>query len=151
DPLGDPTSVRGSFVPFNNLATYISPGNPGNGAVLPQVAGNLIDPLAANLLRLFPKANQPFGSLADAQNDEFFVAGVNTNSDNKFAIKIDHRFNDYNLFSVRYSQEKGNGHSLNCYGNFTDPCTSGPDDFRHQVFSLNFTRTITPNVLLSLT
>jgi hypothetical protein len=144
-------STRPNFIPFNNLATYISPGNPGNGAVLPQVAGNLIDPLAAKLLLLFPHANQPVGSLSDAQNNDFFVAGVNTNSDNKFDIKIDHRFNDYSLLSARYSQEKGSGHSLNCYGNFTDPCTSGPSDFRHQVFSLNFTRTITPNVLLSLT
>jgi len=55
------------------------------------------------------------------------------------------------LFSAKYSQDKGNGHSLNCYGNFADPCTSGPNDFRHQVFSANYTRTINPRLLLNLT
>ena len=146
DSDGNPTSVRSAFIPFNNLAAYTSTQAP-----FPQVPGNLIDPLAKNLLLLFPKANQPVGELGDAQNNNFFVNGVNTSSDNKFDIKIDHRFNDANLFSARYSQEKGNGHSLNCFDNFADPCTAGPNDFRHQVFSLNYTRTISPNLLLNLT
>ncbi len=151
DPSGTPTSVRSAFIPFNNLAIYTSPGNPANGAALPQVPGNLIDPLAKNLLLLFPMPNQPVSSLTDAQNNNFFVNGVNTSSDNKFDIKIDHRFNDNNLFSAKYSQEKGSGHSLNCFGNFADPCTAGPNTFRHQVLALNYTRTISPKLLLNLT
>ena len=141
-----PGATRQTFIPFNNLATYTSAG-----VGLPAGQGNLIDPLSRNLFLLFPKANLPVGELSDAQNNNFFVNGVNTNSDNKFDIKIDHRFNDNNLLSGRYSQEKGNGHSLNCFGNFADPCTSGPNDFRHQVFSLNYTRTLSSNLLLNLT
>jgi len=151
DPSGNPTSVRSTFIPFNNLAAYTSPGNPSNGAVLPLVQGNLIDPLAKNLLLLFPKQNQPVGSLSDAQNNNFFVNGINTNSDTKLDIKIDHRFNDANLFSAKYSLEKGTGHSLNCFGNFADPCTAGPSDAKHQVLALNYTRTISPKLLLNLT
>jgi len=144
-----PGATRQKFIPFNNLSAYTSPG--AAGAALPQVRGNLIDPLAKNLLLLFPKPNQPVNSLGDIQNNNFFINGINTNSDNHFDIKIDHRFNDNNSFSAKYSQEYGNGHSLNCFGNFADPCTSGPDNFRHQVLALNFTRTINPKLLLNLT
>jgi hypothetical protein len=142
---------RQNFIPFNNLAAYTSPGNPGNGSPLPQVAGNLIDPLAKNLLLLFPKANAPVSSLGDAQNNNFFVNGVNPSTDNKLDIKIDHRLNDNNLFSAKYSVDWGNNSSLNCFGNFADPCTGGPNDTRHQVFALNYTRTISPKALLNLT
>lgn len=146
-----PGSTRQSFIPFNNLGTYVSPGNSANGAPLPQVAGNLIDPLAKNLLLLFPKPNQAVNSLAGAQNNNFFVNGVNPSSDNKIDVKIDHRFNDNNLFSAKYSVEYGNSNSLNCFGNFADPCTGGPVNFRHQVFDVNYTRTINPKLLLNLT
>ena len=148
DPYGA-GAKRGTFIPFNNLAAYTSAG--AAGAPLPQVAGNLIDPLAKNLLLLFPKANLPVTSLAGAQQNNFFVNGINTNSDNKLDIKIDHRFNDANLFSGKYSLEKGNGHGLNCFGNFADPCTAGPSDSKHQVLALNYTRTISPKLLFNLT
>jgi Carboxypeptidase regulatory-like domain/TonB dependent receptor len=150
DPFGA-GSKRGAFIPFNNLATYMSPGNPGNGAVLPAVPGNLIDPLAANLLTLFPEPNQAIGDLSGAQNNNFFVNGVNTDSEDKFDIKIDHRFNDKNLLSAKYSKWNSLGHSLNCFGNFADPCTGGPSTLRHQVFSLNYARNMKSNLLLSLT
>jgi Carboxypeptidase regulatory-like domain/TonB dependent receptor len=146
-----PGATRQNFIPFNNLGAYISPGNPGNGAVLPQVAGNLIDPLAKNLFLLFPKANQPVNSLSDAQNNNFFVNGVNPSSENKLDIKIDHRFNDKNLFSAKYSWDTTKGDSLNCFGNFADPCTAGPSNGRHQVLALNYTRTISPKLLVTFT
>jgi len=43
--------VRSAFIPFNNLATYMSPGNPklnGTGFQLPAQPGNLIDPAASS-------------------------------------------------------------------------------------------------------
>src|SRR5262249_18445956 len=55
---GGPTRTR--FVPFNNLATYISPGSPNLPANLqpaPGVAGNLIDPVAQKMMNLFPEPN----------------------------------------------------------------------------------------------
>lgn len=146
-----PGSTRQNFIPFNNVAAYVSPGNPANGAVLPQAAGNLIDPLAKNLLLLFPHANQSVNTLGGAQNNNFFINGVNPSTDNKLDVKIDHRFNDNNLFSARYSLEWGNSSSLNCFGNFTDPCSSGPTNDRTQTVAMNYTRTISPKLLLNLT
>jgi hypothetical protein len=146
-----PGATRQNFIPFNNLAAYTSPGNPGNGSPLSQAPGNLIDPLAKNLLLLFPKANQAVSSLADAQNNNFFVNGVDPSSETKLDIKVDHRFNDSNLFSAKYSLDTNNGNSLNCFGNFADPCTAGPNNSRHQVLALNYTRTISPKLLLNLT
>lgn len=151
DPSGNPTSVRTTFIPFNDLSTYMSPGNPGNGAPLPQTPGNLIDPLASKMLLLFPKPNQPFASLSDIQNSNFFVAGINTDSEYKFDVKIDHRFNEKNTLSVKYAQWKGNGHSLNCFGNFADPCSAGPNDFRHQVVDVNYAHTISATLAFNLT
>jgi len=48
-----------SFIPFNNLATYMSPGNPKLPANLQPAAvpGNLIDPVAMNMLKLYPQPN----------------------------------------------------------------------------------------------
>jgi hypothetical protein len=51
DNLGN--LVRDSFIPFNNIATYISPGNPNlptNLQPAPGVAGNLIDPVAQTMM-----------------------------------------------------------------------------------------------------
>ena len=51
--------VRNTFIPFNNIASYISPGNPTLPANLqpsPGVAGNLIDPIAQKMMALFPAA-----------------------------------------------------------------------------------------------
>ncbi len=57
---GPAGAYRSAFVPFNNLATYTSPGNPnlaGTRYQLPQVPGNLIDPVAQKLANLFPMPN----------------------------------------------------------------------------------------------
>ena len=54
-------------IPFDNLATYISPGNPnipfglGN---LPATPGNLIDPVGAKLMQAFPLPNLNVGTPA---------------------------------------------------------------------------------------
>ena len=54
-------------IPFDNLATYISPGNPnipfglGN---LPATPGNLIDPVGAKLINAFPLPNLNVGTAA---------------------------------------------------------------------------------------
>ena len=140
------TSQRQTFIPFNNLAAYTS-----SGAGLPSGPGNLIDPLAKNLLLLFPKPNLSVGSLSDAQNNNFFVSGTNPNSNNQFDIKIDHRFNEKNQLSGKYSQRTGNSNSLNCFGNFADSCTAGPADSSAHLLALNFTRTISPTLLFNIT
>ncbi len=54
-------------IPFDNLATYISPGNsaiPFGLGNLPQTPGNLIDPVGARLINAFPLPNLNVGSPA---------------------------------------------------------------------------------------
>jgi len=52
-------------VPFDNLATYVSPGDPaipfGLG-ILPPSPGNLIDPVGAKLIQAFPLPNRNVGT-----------------------------------------------------------------------------------------
>jgi hypothetical protein len=151
-------AVRQNFIPYDNLATYASPGaiftNPTNPLLtgtpfaLAAGPGNLIDPVGAKLFLLFPKPN-----IANASpvNGNFFSAGTNTNDSDQFDIKIDHRFSDKDLLSGRYSQQRTSSTSFNCFGNFVDPCTGGPGlTHRYQV-ALNETHTFSPTVAMTIT
>ena len=115
--LWDPYSVDSSSttgnvtrltpIPFDNLQTYASPGNtqtPGipNQLANPGVPGNLIDPVASTLIHMFPLPNQPIGSTDDLALD-WFAAGTNKETEDKFDIKIDYRFSDNKLFSGKYA------------------------------------------------
>jgi len=158
DPFGNGLSagaVRSTFIPFDNLATFVSTGNPKLvGTPFQPVAGvpgNLIDPVARKLLLLFPKPNQPGSDLSTLQNLNFSSSGVDTNSSNQFDIKIDHRFSDRNLLSVRYSQQNASSTSFNCFGNFVDPCTGGPANISRHEASINHTHTFSPSLVLTLT
>src|SRR4051812_31482037 len=58
-------AVRSLYIPFNNLATYQSPGNPnlvGTPYQLPARPGNLIDPVALKMMQYFPLPNVAVGS-----------------------------------------------------------------------------------------
>lgn len=162
DPAGDGSlsagAVRSTFIPFNNLATYTSsPTLPGNQALqgtpfqLPAGPGNLINPAARNLLLLFPKPTVNATDLFTLQNANFFSSGSNTSSNNQFDLKLDHRFSDRDLLSGRYSQGWGNSTSFNCFGNFADPCTSGPAKFTRHSVAINYTHTFSSTVVLNLT
>jgi Carboxypeptidase regulatory-like domain/TonB dependent receptor len=149
-----PGAVRSNIIPFDNLATYQSPGNPNlNGTPFQLVAqpGNLIDPAAAKLFLLFPKPNQPFASLGDIQTGNYFKDGVNSDSNNQFDIKIDHRFSDQDLLSARYSQRKITSTSFNCFGNFVDPCSGGPGTTKQFQFALTETHTFSPTLVMTVT
>jgi Carboxypeptidase regulatory-like domain/TonB dependent receptor len=149
-----PGAVRSGFIPFNNLASYQSPGNPnlnGTPFQLPATAGNLINPTAANLFMLFPQPNLPTASLADIQNGNFFDSGTNTTSSNQFDIKIDQRFSDKDLLSARYSQKYINSTSFNAFGNFADPITGGPGTTKQHQFTISETHTFSPAVVTTVT
>jgi carboxypeptidase family protein/TonB-dependent receptor-like protein len=150
-----------SFIPFNNLATYVSPGNPKlNGTPFqptPGILGNLIDPVAAKMFLLFPKPTVNATDLGTLQGANFFSSGAAGDSNNQFDIKVDHRFNERDLLSVRYSQQKQSFTSFNCFGNFADPCTqslaasSGPGYFTNHDVVINHTHTFSPRVVLTVT
>jgi hypothetical protein len=152
-------AVRTTPIPFNDLSSYTSlPTQPGSmklaaaGApALPAGPGNLLDPVARKMLLLFPMPTVNATDLLTLQNANFFSAGSSTSSSDQFDVKVDHRFSDRDMLSVRYSQAKGSSTSFNCFGNFVDPCTSGPGDFTRHEAAVNYSHTFSPRVALTIT
>jgi hypothetical protein len=142
-------SSTNAFVPFNNLALYTSPGNPALPANLqpPGVPGNLIDPVAKKMLSYFPEPNY---SGSDIYHN-WVGSGSNKNNNDQFDIKIDHRFSEKNLISAKYSYQYSHASAFNCFNNFTDPCSNGPNWTNAHLFAINDTHTFTPTLLLNTT
>jgi len=80
-----------------------------------------------------------------------FGSGSNRGSADKFDIKVDHRFNEKNLVSVKFSYEYDHGKGLDCFKNFTDPCSGGPGWTNAHLFAINDTHTFSPSLLLNVT
>lgn len=142
-------AVRSRFIPFNNLATYISPGSPNLPANLqpaPGVAGNLIDPVAQKMMNLFPEPNAD-GSL----QTNWFGSGSNRGYNDQFDVRIDHRFSEKNLISGKFSYDYSHSKGLDCFKNFTDPCQGGPGWTNAHLFAINDSHTFSPNLLLNVT
>ncbi|MGA8154415.1 MAG: TonB-dependent receptor [Terriglobales bacterium] len=146
-------AVRNSnntFIPFNNVAAYISPGSsrlPANLEPTPGKRGNLIDPVAQKMMSYFPKPNITGNGIYD----NWIGSGSNRGNNDQFDIKIDHRFSQKNLMSAKYSQQWSSGSSFNCFGNFTDPCQGGPNKTTAHLFAINDTYTFSPTLLLNTT
>jgi hypothetical protein len=141
--------VRSKFIPFNNLATYISPGNPNlpsNLQPAPGVAGNLIDPVAQKMMNLFPEPNTD----GDLQNN-WFGSGSHRNYNDQFDIKIDHRFNQNNMISGKFAYQYSHSTGQDCFKNFTDPCAAGPGWTNAHLFAVNYVHTFSSTLLMNLT
>jgi hypothetical protein len=142
-------AVRSTFIPFNNLATYVSPGSPNLPANLqpaPGVAGNLIDPVAQNMMNLFPAPT----STGDIY-DNWFGSGSSRYYRDQFDIKVDHRFSQNNLISGKFSYFYDHGKGFDCFKNFTDPCAAGPGWTNAHLFAVNYVHTFSPTLLLNVT
>ena len=151
--------VRNTFIPFNNIGTYISPGcnpaflppghtcPPASSEPAPGVQGNLIDPVSQKLMGLFPEPNVPSGGIY--QN--WFGSGSNKENRHQFDIRIDHRFTQNNLMSAKFSYWYDHSVGLDCFKNFTDPCQNGPGYQNAHLFAINDTHTFSPSLLLNTT
>jgi hypothetical protein len=138
-----------TFIPYNRLNLYTSPGSPKLPASLePQnKPGNLIDDVANNMLQLFPEPNQPQQGIYN----NWFGSGSSQSFNDQFDIKVDHRFNEKNLIGVKYSYQYSHGKGLDCFKNFTDPCQGGPGWTNAHLFAINDTHTFNPSLLLNVT
>jgi hypothetical protein len=159
----DGGAIRLTPIPNNRVDQYISPGcnqglltaqNPGSTCPpgqyepTPGVPGNLIDPVAAKMMSLFPLPN----NTAIGNPYQNWIASGATPSDNEeFDLKIDHRFNQKNLLSGKYSHQWSNTTPFNCFKTFIDPCGSGPNKSNSNLLSLNEVYTINPTLLLTTT
>ena len=137
--------LRPNFIPYNNMSTYTSPGNPY--ANLPVGPGNLIDPVAQNMMKLYPNPQSlPNGTIYD----NWIASGASRSPNDQYDIKIDYRINEKNLLSGKYSQQWTSYQAFNCFGNFVDPCAGGKNKSGSHLFALNDTHTFSPTLLLNI-
>jgi hypothetical protein len=153
--------VRPTPIPNNRIDQYISPGciqgnlptgnscPPSMYEPTPGMAGNLIDPVASNMIKLFPNPTPGFANPSPYLN--WIASGATGSNNQEFDIKIDHRFNQKNLLSGKYSQEWNSATPYDCFKNLVDPCGSGPDKGASHLFSINEVYTINPTLLLTTT
>jgi hypothetical protein len=146
--LGGP--VRQTYIPYNNIAAYASPGNPildGTPYQVSGAPGDLIDPVGQKMMSLFPAANISGGNIYD----NWIGSGPNYSYNDQFDVKIDHRFSEHNLLSAKYSQEWNHNSPFNCFKNFTDPCAGGRNWSNAHLFTITDTHTFSPTLLLVTT
>jgi hypothetical protein len=145
-------AYRSTFIPYNNIGKYASPGNPklaGTPYQLSGALGDLIDPIAQAMMKLFPEptANMPNPTIYD----NWIASGASRYPNDQFDIKIDHRFSQNNLMSAKYSQQWNSSVAFNCFGNFADPCAGGPNKSTAHLFTLNDEHTFSKTLLLTAT
>ncbi|MGO9864401.1 MAG: carboxypeptidase regulatory-like domain-containing protein [Terriglobales bacterium] len=154
DSGGAAGAIRGTPIPYNNIGTYISPGSPNPN--LPSQyqptagkQGNLLDPVAQNMMNLFPNpmTNVPNESIYK----NWIASGATPSNSEQYDLKIDHRFSEKNLLSAKYSQGWGSSTPYNCFKTFIDPCGSGINGGNSHLFALNDTYTIRPTLLMTIT
>ena len=149
--LGGP--VRNTFIPFNNLATYQSPGNPkldGTGFQLPAVPGNLIDPVAYKIMQFYPLPNLGVATPEYDRFNNWIGSGVNKGANNQWDLKIDHRFGGSDSLSGKFSWGRTGSRGASCFANVADPCAWGQWSDNSRVFALNYVHTFGPSTLLNL-
>ncbi|MFZ0307762.1 MAG: TonB-dependent receptor [Candidatus Sulfotelmatobacter sp.] len=148
---GDAGPVRSTFIPNNRVDLYNSPGNPNLPGNLQPVPGpgNLIDPVAQNVMNLFPlpTPNLPNSSIYN----NWIASGATPSNNEQFDVRIDHRFSQKNLLSAKYSQDWNSVTPFNCFKTFIDPCGSGQNKGSAHLFAINDTYTFSPTLLLTTT
>ncbi len=160
--------VRATPIPNNRLDLYTSQGC--NPALLPAGAscpptgapyyggpggangigpGDLIDPVAQKMLQLFPNPTPGMANATPYLN--WITSGASPGNNEQFDVKIDHRFNQKNLFSAKYSQQWSKYTAFNCFKNFIDPCGGGKNTGGSHLIALNEVYNISPTLLLTTT
>ncbi len=148
-----PGGQRQNFIPFNNMTTYASPGNPAAPYITPNVRGNLINPIAQKVASFFPLPNTggtPGTASYNAFNN-FYGTASNASNNNQYDIKLDSRLTDVDQLSIRFSQQWGNEELGNIFGNALDAYTQGPNTSLTYSGAVNYTHTFNPTTLLTAT
>ncbi len=145
--------LRTSYIPFNNMTTYASAGNPLAPSITPNVAGNLINPITQKVMSYFPLPNQGGipGTASYNPYANYYATTSNVANNNQYDIKLDNRFSDNDQLSIRFSQQWGNSQIGNLFGNALDPYTQGPTTGITYSGAVNYTHIFTPATLLTAT
>jgi len=149
--LGGP--VRTAFVPYNNLATYASPGDPNLNGTKYQLsggAGDLIDPVSYKLMQYFPKPNLNVGGSGYQYLNNWLGSGSNIQNRDQADMKFDHTFSEKMQLSSKYSLQRIDNLGYECFPNVSDPCGAGPDINHAFLAAVNLTRTFSPSLFLTV-
>jgi hypothetical protein len=157
DPnLGGP--VRGTFIPFNDMATYTSaPSLPGNAILVgtpiqrPTGPGNLIDPVAAKMIQYFPFPNVAVGTANYNPYNNWAGAGVNVTDTNQFDVRLDHRISERMQINGKFGHNWSPQELANAFHNPLEPNDEGPASVGGTTIVLNLTRNVSSNTLFSFT
>jgi hypothetical protein len=148
--------VRSAFIPYNNMITYQSPGNPNlnnTGYQLAAKPGNLIDPIAYKYIQTqyIPLPNYNVGSAAYNPYTNWIGSPLTITDIDTYDIKIDHRFSERDQLSVKYSRSKNAQPPFPCYSasDPADPCSVGTSVNTAHLVAINYDRSFTPTVLLT--
>jgi hypothetical protein len=147
------TSTVPTIDEYNNIHS-IGGGSPaalvaaGNGT-----AGNPIDPIALNYLMLFPAPNNGSGL-----SSNYTISPNKTQYSNLFDVRVDHKFNDRNIFFARYSYNKVNTNTPSALGlapNGIDVSGgryifAGPATDSGQQYAFNYTHIFSENLVVDL-
>ncbi len=145
-------AVRSAFIPFNNMATYQSPGNPnlnGTAMQLPAQPGNLIDPVASKMMSYYPLPNYNVGNASYNPYGNWTGNSNGTGWTNALDARIDRRFGERDTLSGRFSFDNQWSGGGICYNNFMDPCSFGPTLNNQRAVALNEVHTFSPNTVLT--
>ena len=153
DAHGNP--LRQAYIPYNNMATYVSPGVVNAPAGYPYQlsagAGNVMDPVSMKLMQGFPDPN--IGTQGQPSYNPYINyahSGASTYNNNQWDLKIDHHFSDANNISARYSRRSTPSEIAPCFPNSPfDPCTQGPVNNTAHLFSLNYNHVFSNATVLS--
>ena len=148
------TSTVPTIDEYNNINS-LNGGSPA--ALISQGAGTAglpVDLIALAYLKLFPAPNA--GAVGQLTNN-FVLSPKRTQSANNFDVRVDHTFNDKNLFFGRYSSNRVNTFTPPALGTVSGLqisggryIFSGPAKDAAQQFAFDYTRILNPNLVLDL-
>jgi hypothetical protein len=158
DPFVLTVNPDGSFthtapIPHNQIQNYISPGNPlSPNGTLANTPGNLLDPVSLKLVSYYPSPNMPSSFPGyDPLFNNWYGQGAAKTVLNQLDVKIDHRFNPNNQLSVRFFRGWGsNDNGAHIWNNPGDPYYAGAQVTRSIGLAINFTKTISPTMFLTV-
>ena len=144
--------VRQNYIPYNNMATYQSPGNPKIAGLhpIPNAPGNVIDPVAFKMMQLYPLPNRNVGASAYDRFFNWVGSGADKNVGDQIDIKIDHRFTDATTLSGKFSYATGYYKPANLFGNVGDAYSGGLSNGGPKLLAINLTHSFSPKTLLTV-
>jgi hypothetical protein len=118
-----------AMIPFNNMATYTSPGSPllaGTPYALPANPGNLISPVALAMFGYYPSPNLNVGNSSYNPYDNWAGSGANPSATMMYDIRIDRQISDMTHFTAHMGVNSFSFHTFNAWNNPMNPGAAGP-------------------------